>query len=197
MNVSEVMTSFPDTLDAEASIREAARLMRDGDYGVVPIIDINGSLIGIVTDRDIVVKAVAGGSDIDAPVRQCMTQQPDTVGADTTMEDAMRLMAKRQVRRLPVLENGRLIGMVSFGDIATSPESDHKKADTLAELSVNEETQRTTSSLSGEEGAGGVMLCARDYKRRIVDKGLKSLAGLRQPLIVQGTADAIEQSACA
>lgn len=154
MTVAEIMTTYPDALDAEASIRKAAQMMRDGDYGVVPITDENGSLVGIVTDRDIVIKAVADGQDLDDPIRDCMTQSPDSIAQDTSVEEAMRLMAKRQVRRLPVVENGRLIGMLSLGDIATSPESEHKKADTLAELSVNEETQQTTSSYSEEKLPG-------------------------------------------
>ncbi len=154
MTVAEIMTTYPDALDAEASIRKAAQMMRDGDYGVVPITDENGSLVGIVTDRDIVIKAVADGRDFDESIRVCMTQSPDSIAQDTSVEEAMRLMAKRQVRRLPVVENGRLIGMLSLGDIATSPESEHKKADTLAELSVNEETQQTTSSYSEERLPG-------------------------------------------
>ena len=92
-------------------------MMRDGDYGAVPIVDAAGSLVGIVTDRDIVVKAVAEGRDGDTPVRHCMSGNPDTVGTDTTVEQAMIVMTSRQVRRLPVVENGRLVGMVSLGDL--------------------------------------------------------------------------------
>ena len=120
MTVAEVMTSFPEALEPGASIQTAARAMRDGDYGAVPIVDAGGTLVGILTDRDIVVQAVAEGRDLDTPVRQLMTAYPDTVAADTPIEQAITVMQSRQIRRLPVMENGRLVGMVSLGDIAVS-----------------------------------------------------------------------------
>lgn len=154
MIVADVMTTFPDAVDPDTSVRKAAQLMRDGDYGVLPVVNMDGSLVGIVTDRDIVIKIVADGQDSDTPVSRCMTPDPDTVPKDLPLEQAMTLMSKRQVRRMPVVEYARLVGMLSLGDIATSKETDHEKADTLAEVSLNKEFQQSTSQYSREELPG-------------------------------------------
>ena len=135
----QVMTPLPETLDPEAEIRRAARMMRDGDYGAVPIVDDMGVLVGIVTDRDIVVKAVAEGRDLDTPVRHCMTDRPDTAGLDTTLEQAMIVMTSRQIRRLPVVDNGRLVGMVSLADLSASDAPDGEKAQVLENVSAGGE----------------------------------------------------------
>src|SRR5690242_12153545 len=95
--VGDVMTANPQALRPEDSIRQAAQMMRDGDYGAVPIIDGGGALVGIVTDRDIVVNAVAAGRGSDTRVVECMTRDPESVTGDTTLEQAMALMATRQI----------------------------------------------------------------------------------------------------
>ena len=136
MTVAEMMTPFPEALDPEATIRTAAQAMRDGDYGAVPIVDSGGILVGIVTDRDIVVQAVADGRDLDTPVRHCMTSKPDMVPSDATIEQAMHVMTTRQVRRLPVVENGRLVGMLSLADIAVSAAPPAKKAQAVEGVSA-------------------------------------------------------------
>ncbi len=142
MTVQEVMTAYPDTLAPDASIRKAALMMRDDDIGVIPIVDDLGSLIGVVTDRDIVIHAVADGRGADATVEECMSRSVDTVGQDTTVEQAMLLMSQQQIRRLPVVENGRLVGIVSLGDLAESNAPQQEKAETLEEVSVNAESGR-------------------------------------------------------
>ncbi len=136
MTVQEIMTQFPTPLGPDDSIHKAAQIMRDEDIGVIPIVDADGSLIGMVTDRDIVVKSVAEGHDIDAPLEECMTAKPNMIGRDTTVEQATRQMSQLQVRRLPVVENGRLIGIVSLGDIASSPAPEPEKAETLEDVSA-------------------------------------------------------------
>ena len=118
-------------------------MMRDDDIGAIPVVDEIGSLVGIVTDRDIVVHAVADGKSIDTSVEACMTRNPDTVARDTTVEQAMLLMSQRQIRRLPVIENGRLIGIVSLGDLADSAAPAQEKAETLEDISVNAGALRT------------------------------------------------------
>lgn len=134
--VAEVMTRLPEAVDPEAGIRKAAQLMRDGGFGAVPVVDDMGALVGIVTDRDIVVNAVAEGRGLDTPVRQCMTGTPDSVAADTSLEQAMTVMNSRQIRRLPVVENGRLIGMVSLADLAGSGVPADAKAHVLESVSL-------------------------------------------------------------
>lgn len=136
MNVSDVMTPGPEALETSASIEQAARLMRDGDFGVVPIVEPGGTLTGVVTDRDIVVQAVADGRGPATPVGECMTRNPECVTPQTSVERAMALMSSRQIRRLPVVENGRLVGMLSLGDIATTVPSDQEKSGVLEDIST-------------------------------------------------------------
>jgi CBS domain-containing protein len=144
MTVEEVMTPYPEAISPDTSIRKAALLMRDDNIGVIPIIDNVGSLIGIVTDRDIVIHAVADGHSGDTSVETCMTRNPDTVAKDTTVEQAMLQMSQQQIRRLPVVENGRLIGMVSLGDLAESGAPEQEKAETLEEISIQANALRTS-----------------------------------------------------
>ena len=137
------MTAFPKTLSPESSVRKAAQLMRDEDTGVVPIIDGLGVLVGIVTDRDIVVQAVADGHGPDTPVSGCMSPNPDTIPKDATVEQAMMVMSQRQIRRLPVVENGRLIGIISLADLTNSQAPDLETGETLQQISASPEGLRT------------------------------------------------------
>jgi len=130
------MTAYPETLGPHDSIEKAAKLMRDHDYGVIPILDGLDALVGIVTDRDIVVKAVAKGHGPETQLQECMTVQPDTVPRDLPLAEALHVMNARQVRRLPVVENGRLIGMISIGDIAKAQIPEAEKAKTLESVSA-------------------------------------------------------------
>ena len=136
MTVADVMTTFPETLDPDATVQKAAKLMRDHDYGVIPVVDGLGSLVGIVTDRDIVVKAVADGRGSEATLRECMTPNPDTVPKDLPIDKALHVMNTRQIRRVPVVESGRLIGMVSLSDIAKAPVAEAEKLKTLESVSA-------------------------------------------------------------
>ena len=136
MTIAQLMTPYPKTLSPNDSIEKAALLMRDGDYGAVPLVDAIGSVVGIVTDRDIVIHAVAEGRDAKkTPISHCMTPNPDTVGPDTTVEHAMHVMASRQIRRLVVVENGRLVGMVALGDLASRDANMADKAGLLDSVS--------------------------------------------------------------
>lgn len=136
MTVGDLMTAFPEALMQDDTIKKAAQMMRDHDYGIVPILDANEALVGVVTDRDIVIKAVADGHDPDTTVETCMTVQPDTVTKDLLAQDALHLMNTRQIRRVPVVEFGRLIGMLSLADIARSEVPDAEKTKTLESVSA-------------------------------------------------------------
>jgi len=110
VNVKELMTRDPATLDPDSTCTEAATLMKDKDCGSLPVVK-DGKLVGIVTDRDIVLRAVAARKDpAKIAVSQIMTAAPATVGPETTAADASKLMSAKQVRRLPVVDNGRLVG---------------------------------------------------------------------------------------
>ena len=131
----EIMTKSVRTATPEMSLREAAALMRDGDMGAVPVVE-NGKLIGIVTDRDIVVRAVAEGKDAATAIREAMTIELFTVTPDDFVFEAIRLMGDKQVRRVPVIDNnGELAGIIAMADVALETEDEREIAETLEEIS--------------------------------------------------------------
>ena len=134
MKLRDVMTPNPRTIEANATIQDAARLMRDEDTGVVPITD-NGRPIGLLTDRDIVVRAVADGEAPNRPVRDLASRDLVTAEPDMSTKDAVDLMGQHQVRRLLVCEGDRLVGVASIGDIAVKEGKDRRVGDTLQEIS--------------------------------------------------------------
>jgi CBS domain-containing protein len=135
MRCSEIMTRDVRTASSQMTLREVAVLMRDGDMGSVPVVD-EGKLIGIVTDRDIVVRVLADGKGADAPVSDAMTTQIVTVSPEDYVFEAIRLMGDKQVRRIPVVEkNGQLSGIISMADIALETEDEREIAETLEEIS--------------------------------------------------------------
>lgn len=116
--VRDVMTTEPITVDAEAPVSRAAALMRKHDVGDVLVMR-DGELVGIVTDRDIVVRAIAAGLDPSARVGEiCSSTHLVTVSPDDTLDAARDRMRKRAVRRIPVVEDGEPVGIVSLGDLA-------------------------------------------------------------------------------
>jgi|SRR6187549_3701757 CBS domain-containing protein len=116
--VRDVMTTNLVTCPSSAPLKDAAGYMRDRDIGDVLVVD-DGSICGIVTDRDIVVRCVAEGGDVrDATVGDVCTADLTTVSADTTIEDAARLMRDNALRRLPVVDRGKPVGIVTLGDLA-------------------------------------------------------------------------------
>ena len=117
-NVKDVMTPNPATVQADATVVEAARIMRDQDTGSVPVVE-NDRLIGTVTDRDITVRVVAEGRDPESTtVREIASTDIVSVEPEQDLSEALRLMAEHQVRRLPVVENDRLVGIVAQADVA-------------------------------------------------------------------------------
>ena len=136
MTVGQIMTAYPEALGPDDTIQKAAKMMRDHDYGVIPLIDADSALVGIVTDRDIVIKAVAHGHGPDTLLSDCMTPDPDSVPQDIPIEQALHVMNTRQIRRLPVVEFGRLIGMISLGDIAKSQTPGAETLKTLESVSA-------------------------------------------------------------
>lgn len=129
--VRDVMTAEPVCVEAGSSLAEAARLMRDADVGPITVLD-RGALCGIVTDRDIVVRAIAEGRDPDGTrVGEIVSGDLATIAPDDEVEAAVALMRERAVRRLPVVEDGRPVGIVSIGDLA----KDRDPRSALADIS--------------------------------------------------------------
>jgi signal-transduction protein with cAMP-binding, CBS, and nucleotidyltransferase domain len=121
--VRDVMTPGPIGVDYDQSVGEAARAMRDWGVGAILVVS-NGSLYGLVTDRDLVVRAVAEGRGADEPVGPLSSANLIGVDAGADVHEAMRLMRQHSVRRLPVLEDGQVAGIVSLGDLAMQDEPD-------------------------------------------------------------------------
>jgi CBS domain-containing protein len=134
MNIREVMTPNPRSVSPNDSIQNAACIMRDEDAGAVPVVD-NGRAIGIVTDRDIVVRVVAEGGQLNRPVRDIVTGSLVSATPDMSTREAAQLMSDHQIRRLPVVENDRLVGIVSIGDLAVKEGKDGRIGDTLQHIS--------------------------------------------------------------
>jgi CBS domain-containing protein len=116
--VQEVMTSNPTTVKPDSPATEAARIMKSEDTGIVPIVD-GGRLVGVSTDRDLALKIIAEGKSPDTSVGELSSKDLVTVDPQQSLEEAARLMAEHQVRRLPVVEeDGRLVGILSQKDLA-------------------------------------------------------------------------------
>ena len=134
MKVKELMTQDPATLGPNATIGEAATLMKQEDCGSIPIVD-DGRLVGIVTDRDIVVRAIAAGKEPKRTrISEIMSADPITVRPDDSVDDAEQAMRERQVRRLPVVEDGRLVGIIVTAQLARN-ESERETGETIKDIS--------------------------------------------------------------
>ena len=129
MKIAEIMSSDVQTITPDQPIQQAARLMLDADTGALPVGE-GERLIGMVTDRDIAVRAVAEGRGPDTPVREVMSEKLLFAWDDQDVEDVALQMSDAQVRRMPVLsrEGERLVGIVSIGDLATQGDSDSAEA---------------------------------------------------------------------
>ena len=131
----EIMTRNVTTATRETSLKDVAILMRDGDMGALPIVE-NGKLAGIVTDRDIVVRAVAENKSADTNIGEVMTTEIYSVKEDDFVFEAIRLMGDKQIRRIPVIsENGELAGIIAMADVALETEDEREIAETLEEIS--------------------------------------------------------------
>jgi CBS domain-containing protein len=116
--IQELMTVKPRTVKTGDSIVDAAKLMRGEDAGIAPIVD-GDRLVGVVTDRDIAIRVVAEGKDPSTTkVEEIASGNLVTVEPDQDLDDALRLMAQHQVRRLPVVDDGKLVGIVAQADVA-------------------------------------------------------------------------------
>ena len=130
--IRELMTSNPRSIQADKPVIEAAKIMRDDDVGLVPIVE-GDRLVGTLTDRDIAIRLVAEGKDpASTPVKDVASRDLVTVDPDQDLDEALRLMAQHQVRRLPVVEeDGKLVGVVAQADVAR--QSDDKKTGEVVE----------------------------------------------------------------
>ena len=133
--VKELMSRDVEVISPDMSIQDAARAMRDGDFGMMPVGE-NDRMIGTISDRDIAIRGVAEGKNIDTAVRDVMSDGVIWVYEDDSIEDAAHMMSTNQVRRLPVVNRDkRLVGILALGDFAVEPSELEPAAEALSEIS--------------------------------------------------------------
>jgi len=138
MKICDIMSERVISVGMDEPVSAAARLMQRSNLGALPVCSGKGELRGMVTDRDIVLRCVAVGDDPErVRVSEIMSRGIITTGPFEELEHAVRLMSQDQVRRLPVLDKGKLVGMVTLCDMARNCNCDMEAAETLAEISSN------------------------------------------------------------
>ena len=139
--VRHVMTEAPKTLNPDRTAADAAGLMEQYDVGVIPLADDDDVLLGVVTDRDLVIRVLARQRDPrGVTLGEIATRNPVTVSPDMNVAEARELMADNKIRRLPVVKRGRLVGIVSLGDIAVADASKRAVGEVLDEVSESPST---------------------------------------------------------
>gem|GEM_PF-377260 len=158
MKVRDIMTSDPRTATADTTLIEIATMMKEEDVGVIPIID-DDRIAGMVSDRDIVLRCVAAGKDAsDCTAEDVMSTDVKTIDHDSDIEAAAGTMAAAQIRRLAVVKNGKLVGMLSLGDIAVNAgeAEEETTAETLGDVSRGVKGQgRERQSGRMQQSSGG------------------------------------------
>jgi CBS domain-containing protein len=171
---AEIMTENPQTVTPDTTLSEVAKKMRDLDVGIIPIVDSqeNRRLRGVITDRDIAVRAVAEGKDGNAKVSDCMTGEVRSVNKNDSVNDVMRIMRDEQVRRVPVTDReGRLVGIIAQADVAVDwggqgRDRGEEVSTTLKRISQPAEPQRggrmAASGRGQQQGRGGSQQSSED-----------------------------------
>ncbi|CAM2746608.1 CBS domain-containing protein [Hathewaya histolytica] len=135
MKVKDIMSREVVSLNADDTVGRAAELMRNHNIGSVPVCN-EEKVIGIITDRDIAIRSVASGENFNnQKVRDVMSSNPVCGESVMSTDDAARIMSERQIRRLPIVDNSKLVGMVSLGDLAVEPKLQSEAGDALMEIS--------------------------------------------------------------
>jgi CBS domain-containing protein len=139
MNVAEVMTTNVDSCSPESTCKEVAMKMKELDVGAVPICD-NEKLVGIVTDRDLVIKGFVNDLSSDSTISELVTDNVVKGSKEMSVEEAVRLMSQHQIRRLPIVENDKLVGIVSLGDLAVNNQWTDEAGQALKNISNSAES---------------------------------------------------------
>jgi len=134
--IRDIMTANPETVSEKDSVRDAARIMKKRDTGVVPVVD-GKKIIGLITDRDIVVRLIAEGKDAsNAKVSEAMSKNIRSVKEDASVDEVLRVMKSAEVRRVPVVnKNDEIVGIVSIGDLAVETNQDNKVGKAIEDIS--------------------------------------------------------------
>lgn len=184
MKVREIMTEDVASASLETTLEAIATMMRDADTGAIPIVD-DEALVGIVTDRDIVLRCVAEGKDAtEMTAEDVITENLVTVEPETDLEEAAEMMAEHKIRRLPVCEDGRLLGMLSLGDIAVR--QGEEAGDALESVSggAKSESKRRARPAAAAQPARNRVAARQDLERgdagtaRMIGSGGRSGQGI-------------------
>ncbi len=132
----DIMTTDVTYSNPQDPVMQAAQKMKQLNVGSIPVCDANQNVIGMITDRDICLRCVADNLPNSTPVQQVMSQNVVTASPDMTVDKAAHLMSDRQIRRLPVVENGKMVGMVAIGDLATRHPSAEEAGHALSDISA-------------------------------------------------------------
>ena len=144
--VRHAMTESPETAGPGMNAADAAAMMKQFDTGVIPVAE-EGRLLGLVTDRDLVLRVLAERKDpLEVRLEDIATTAPITVTPDTQLSEARSMMAEHRIRRLPVVKNGELVGILSLGDVAHADASERAVGEALEEIS---ESGSTTAMSDG------------------------------------------------
>jgi CBS domain-containing protein len=154
MRAADLMTENPQVVTPDATLAEVAKLMKELDVGIIPVVagEDNRRLKGVITDRDIAIRAVAQGKDGKTKVSECMTDDVETVNKNDPVRQVLELMQREQVRRVPVTDReGRLVGIIAQADLAveyaeTSHRRLHKVQDTIERISQPTRTDRSSNA---------------------------------------------------
>jgi CBS domain-containing protein len=135
--IRDLMTRNPECVTEKDTIHDAARIMKSKGTGIVPVVDDNRKVTGLITDRDIVVRGIAEGKNVAGlRVSELMTRQVRSVREDSNVDEAMNLMGSADIRRLPVVnQNDEIVGIISIGDISTKTDKQGKVGRTIEEIS--------------------------------------------------------------
>lgn len=132
----DIMTTDVTYSNPQDPVMQAAQKMKQLNVGSIPVCDANQNVIGMITDRDICLRCVADNLPNSTPVQQVMSQNVVTASPDMTVDKAAHLMSERQIRRLPVVENGKMVGIVAIGDLATRHPSAEEAGHALSDISA-------------------------------------------------------------
>jgi len=135
MKVKDIMTTPALFVSKDSNLVQVSNTMKEHDIGVMPVCDENGTVIGIITDRDIVVRGIQDGKAlVDVKAHEVMSEDVITVSPMTDLDDVYEIMADIQVRRLPVVDKSSLVGMVTLGDLSQSIDYSFETADVLCDV---------------------------------------------------------------
>ena len=135
MKVRDIMTTSVVSLSVEDTVVNAASIMKELNIGSVPVCQ-GSNVVGIITDRDITLKSVASGVNSSSQtVKEVMSSNPVVGSPDMSLDDASRIMSEQQIRRLPIVENQKLVGVIALGDLAIQSKSDEKAGQALTNIS--------------------------------------------------------------